>query len=184
MELIEAVKCRNMGAVERLLQEGGDVNQMGADGWNPLNWAAAGGDIPLAKLLLRFGASVSSMGKDQRTPAMIALAAGKPEIARFLQDATSKSETAHGTPERRYCMAFRLSELREFPAWADSAANAADDTNLPGTSIVYLHSNYRVTRSVWLDGEALFDNVTPAWMQFCQTRLKFGVPNDLDLLAV
>ena len=55
MTLAEAVQCGSMSTVERLLQEGADINEMDAAGWTPLNWAAAAGDISMAKLLLKFG---------------------------------------------------------------------------------------------------------------------------------
>jgi len=180
MTLVEAIRAGSIATVERLLQEGTDIHQLDADGWTPLNWAAAAGDISMITLLLKSGASASFTGKDQRTPAMIALAAGKSDSARFLQKAVSKNNEV---PERKYCMAVRLKEVREFPAWTETNSKGSDETNLPETTIVYLHANYVVTRSAWLNSEVLLDKVTPEWKQFCQTKLMFNVPDDLDLLA-
>ena len=177
MTLVEAIQCGSVGTVERLLQEGADVNQIDANGWTPLNWAAAAGDIAMAKLLVKFGASASLTGRDLRTPAMIAFAAGKPEVAGFLEEAEDRNSSR---VPRKYCMAVRFIQLQEFPGWPDLISNGAD---LPDTAIVYLHFDYVVTRSVWRDGEVLMDKLTPEWKQFCQTNLKFHVPGDPELIA-
>lgn len=182
MTLAEAVQSSSIGAVERLLQEGANVNEMDAAGWTPLNWAAAAGDISMAKLLLKFGASASLAGRDLRTPTMIALAAGKAEMAAFLQDVSSGHSGE--LPERKYCMAVHLKDLKEFPGWSNATSNGAGHADLTDTAIVYLHFDYAVTRSVWRNGEVLFDKITPEWTQFCQAHLKFHVPSDFELMSV
>jgi ankyrin repeat protein len=181
MTLVEAIRAGSIATVERLLQEGTDIHQLDADGWTPLNWAAAAGDIAMMTLLLKSGASASFTGKDQRTPAMIALAAGKSDSARFLQEVVSKYSSE--VPERQYCMAVRLKEVREFPAWTEANSKGSSEADLAETTIIYLHANYVVTCSVWLDSEVLLDKVTPEWKQFCQSKLTFDVPDDVDLLT-
>lgn len=181
MTLAEAVQRGSIGTVERLLQEGVDANEVDAGGWTPLNWAAAAGDISTAKLLLKFGASASVTGRDLRTPMMIALAAGKSEMASFLRDAAS--ENFSKAPGREYCMAVYLKEMREFAGWEEITSNSAAGTEIPDTTIVYLHADYTITRFVWRDSEVLFDKITPEWKLFCQTNIKFHVPGDLELIA-
>jgi uncharacterized protein len=181
MTLAEAVQC-GAGTVERLLREGADVNEMDSTGWTPLNWAAAAGDISMAKLLLKFGASASLAGRDLRTPSMIALAAGKAGMAAFLQDVSSRN--SEELPERKYCMAVHVKDLKEFPDWENATSNGAGTADIADTAVVYLHFDYAVTRSVWRNGEVLFDKITPEWKQFCQMHLKFHVPSDLELMSV
>jgi len=181
MTLVDAVRGGNTGMAERLLQGGANVHELDANGWTALNWAAGSGDIPMMRLLLQFGASPSLTGKDQRTPAMIALAAGKRDAAVFLQERADKDSSA--ALERKYCMAFHLKELRQFSGWEDVAANRAVESTLPDASLVYLHSNYVVTRSAWVEDEALADKVSAEWIQFCQLKLMFRSPSDIDQIS-
>lgn len=182
MTLVEAIQSGSLGTLEQLLQGGTDVNQLDANGWTPLNWAAVAGDIAMAKLLVKFGASASLTGRDLRTPAMIAFAAGKPEVAGFLREAEVRNSS--GVPERKYCMAVRVKQLQQFPGWLGIISNGTAAASLPDTAIVYLHFDYVVTRSVWRDGEVLLDKLTPEWKQFCETDLKFHVPGDPELIAI
>jgi ankyrin repeat protein len=181
MTLAEAVQCGSVGAVERLLKEGAHVNELDSYGWTPLNWAAAAGDISMAKMLLKFGASAALAGSDLRTPTMIALAAGKSEMACFLQEAELRDSSE--IPERTYCLAVRVRDLKEFPEWQDGTAKETSGATVEDTTIVYLHSDYAVTRSVWRDGEVLFDKITPEWKRFCHTNLNLHVPSDLELVS-
>jgi hypothetical protein len=88
-----------------------------------------------------------------------------------------------------YCKAYLLGELRAYPGWKENAANAARRSEahpgepagprlLDDESIVYLQTNYVVTDGVFLDEHVLFDEVTPAWTEFCEKRLAFEVPAD------
>jgi hypothetical protein len=77
---------------------------------------------------------------------------------------------------RTYCSAYRLAELRAFAEWADAGA-AAD---LGDEDIVYLWDDLTVVRSpVSEDEHPIHASVTPAWREFCQTRLGFSIPADL-----
>lgn len=192
--LIEAVKSGDRASVEELVAGGADLNEQDENGWTPLNWAAGRGDVEVVGLLLDKGAEVFKVGRDQRTPYMIALAAGRQETARLLREAeeAAQGESAN-RPERRYCSAYEVGRLREFPGWpkedarrlaannghanGDSAAEAAEN------EVVYLHQDFTVTRLIWHNEDVIFDQVTPEWKEFCVNSLKFKVPDDLDLIS-
>lgn len=89
----------------------------------------------------------------------------------------------------RYCKAYLLSQLRQFPNWEEQAANArheeqasADGTSknprqLTDDAIVYLHESYTVTDGVFFDENILFDKVTDEWKEYCHTTLEFSIPD-------
>jgi ankyrin repeat protein len=191
MELIEAVKSGNVAGIKQVLAAGADIHRLDKQGWTALNWASAKGNLEAIKLLVESGADVFKTGRDLRTPAMIALAAGQAEAAKFLREAQDRvpGEKPAQT-KRKYCMAVHLKDLRQFPNWKEN--NVAANTNgngsgadqaLSDSSIVYLHENFVVTKSIWHEENVIFDDVTREWKHFCTTVLKFRVPDDLELIA-
>jgi hypothetical protein len=54
--LIEAIKAKELPQVQRLVEEGMDVNAMDANGATPLMWAAYQGDLEMVKWLVDNGA--------------------------------------------------------------------------------------------------------------------------------
>jgi hypothetical protein len=82
----------------------------------------------------------------------------------------------------RYCKAYLLSQLRNFPGWTEAAENArVDDPDtkspaprpLSGESIVYLQEDFTVTDGVFPGENVLFANVTAEWEHFCRDELDF-----------
>ena len=193
MELIEAVKTGNLNGVKEALQAGEDIHQQDKYGWMPLNWAAGRGNLELINVLLAHGADVFKVGRDLRTPQMIALAAGHIETVKRLREAESLVDPAARLkhPEREYCKAYHLRDLRQFPAWEEKSEAAKPSGNgasqaaapLSDDSIVYVHHNYVVTKSIWCKEDIVFDRVSPEWKQFCESVLRFRVPDDLDLIV-
>jgi ankyrin repeat protein len=200
MELVEAVKAGNVASVKEFISAGADLNQGDRNGWKPLNWAAARGKLEIVQLLLQHGADVYAVGQDQRTPAMIALAAGHADVARHLRQAEAKVTLPKSfQPERRYCMAYKVKDLRQFAGWkenklSENKLQGAETANgngqpqqteqaLSDNDVVYLHENLVVTSDVWRGENVIFDQVAPEWKEFCASSLKFQVPDDLDLIA-
>lgn len=192
--LIDAVKRGERSAVEEIISGGADVNEQDENGWTPLNWAAGRGDVEIARLLLDNGADVLKTGRDLRTPYLIALAAGQREVAQLLRDAEKAAQgDSTNLSERRYCCAYEISRLREFPRWPkDDSRVAAGNNGHPSSDsdaesaendVVYVHQDFTVTRLIWHNEDVIFDEVTPEWKDFCVNSLNFRVPDDLDLIA-
>lgn len=85
-----------------------------------------------------------------------------------------------------YCKAYQVGRLREFAGWDAGAraversepggGGAAAGRSLADDEVVYVQENYVVTDGIFVDGEAVFDDVTPEWVEFCKTTLGFEPP--------
>ncbi len=83
----------------------------------------------------------------------------------------------------KYCKAYPLSKLRQFPGWTEKAEEArkirkeVDDEiveearKLTDEDYVYLQMNYTVTDGIFVDENIIFSDVTPEWIEFCQNCL-------------
>ncbi|MBV9709036.1 MAG: hypothetical protein JO125_16705 [Chloroflexi bacterium] len=79
---------------------------------------------------------------------------------------------------RIYCKAYHLKDLRAFPRWSEQAKEG--ETDLADDAIVYLWDDFTVVQTpVASDPGLLWDHVTPEWQEFCQTTLRFEIPEDL-----
>lgn len=181
-ELIASVRSEDVQSVRSLLAEGANTEASDEHGWTALCWAAGKGDVAAIELLLESGANPFAMGKDRRTPYQIAVAASRINAARRLAEA----ETASGREDaiarssaqaarRPYCRAYTLGELRQFSGWAQKRAERdADDT------VVFLHRDLSVTRTIWPHEAVLFDGASAEWEHFCTKRLAFQPPDDFE----
>ena len=176
MEFIEAIKSGNRAAVEQMIGAGADLNQQDKQGWTPLNWAAGSGHVEIVDLLLERGADPLAVGRDLRTPQMIALAAGHAEVVKRLRqaEADAKGDAAEAV-DRKYCTAYHVGELRRYPSWTETQQLGDDE-------VVFLHQDYTVTKSIWSGEDVIFDKVTDEWKDYCNTELRFAVPDSLDLI--
>lgn len=104
---------------------------------------------------------------------MIALAAGHADVVKRLREA--EAGKAQDT-ERKYCNAYHLGDLRRYSEWSENNSELAD------TDVVFLHNDYKVTKSMWADEDVIFDKVTDQWKDFCTTQLRFVIPDSLDLI--
>lgn len=88
----------------------------------------------------------------------------------------------------KYCKAYPIQRLREFKQWHENLQNTRKEsqqvdgkeveTNRPLTDddYLYLQENFVVTDGIFLDEHIIFDAVSPEWIDFCKTSLKFEVP--------
>jgi uncharacterized protein len=186
MELFEAVKAGNREAVKEIIATGAEVNSQDKQGWTALNWAAARGHVDIIGTLLEHGADPFAVGRDLRTPSMIALAAGQTEAVKALRSAEAQAKGGEAAqPGRQYCTAYPLDELRRFPSWPTTADTSAEsnDNQADGSDVVFIHEDYKVTKSIWPGENVIFDDVTDQWKEFCHNELKFSVPDDLELIG-
>jgi hypothetical protein len=195
MQAFEALKRGDTAAFREMLAQVDDIDALDDSGWTLLNWAAGRGDLEAVNLLLERGADPLARGRDQRTPYLIALAAGRREIVarlRAAEEARNDERAAASSGQgagRAYCRAYTLDALRAFDGWREPPPAAAADGDGDGDGdrdeIVFLHQDYTVTRSI-VHGEQVMwpsDAVTPAWQEFCRTRLAFAAPSDEDLMV-
>jgi uncharacterized protein len=193
--LIEAVKNGAYAEAEQLIRSGTDVNQQDEQGWTPLNFAAGKGDLSLIKLLVENGADVFKVGRDRRTPYMIALAAGRVTVVQYLgtvEDNYTGEKPAR--PERNYCKAYYLGDLRKYSAWienrinwknkenGDRDVNSSSEEPFTDERIVFIHQDFTVTESMLHNENLIFNQGDSAWKDFCANTLSFKVPDDLDLI--
>lgn len=188
--VIDVVKERDADALASLLAAGADVNVRDEHGWTALCWAAGGGDARLIDMLLERGADPTLTGSDARTPLMIARAAGRREAAALLEAAEQKrgvwKDPRHLRP---YCRAYYLADLQRFRGWAQLAGDRAaprpagengdQGGQPPEQTVVFLHEDFTVTRSIWRNEEAIVADVTPEWHEFCEVELGFSIPDDM-----
>ncbi|HKV41006.1 MAG TPA: ankyrin repeat domain-containing protein [Blastocatellia bacterium] len=194
LDLIEAVKAGDHVKAAMLIENGADVHQQGEQEWTPLNFAAGRGDLAIVKLLIEKGADIFKVGRDLRTPYMIALAAGRVSVVKYLREMEDQYTGEKPVrPEREYCKAYHLGDLRRYPNWTESRINWKEkkaDGNGDGDSgpfndekIVFIHQDFTVTESMWRNANVIFNLVEPSWKDFCADSLKFKVPDDLDLIV-
>jgi hypothetical protein len=86
----------------------------------------------------------------------------------------------------KYCRAYPLARLRQFPGWQEKAENARKiRTEVDGEMVekareltdedyVYLQRNFTVTDGLFIDENIIFDDVTPAWIEFCRDVLGYA----------
>lgn len=197
-ELFDAVKSGNHAAVKEMIESGAQIGQQDKQGWTPLNWAAARGDLEMVDLLLQHGADPFGVGRDLRTPQMIALAAGRVEVVKRLRRAEAERKNGDAAQsDRKYCMAYHLGDLRRYDAWTEQEIKSKQTNTTPATTaeqqleptvltdddVVFLHQDYQVTMSIWPNEDVIFNGVTDHWKDFCQNELRFAVPDSLDLIS-
>jgi hypothetical protein len=191
-ELIASVVAGDIARAESALRGGAAVDEQDEHGYSALCWAAAKGSLEATDKLLEYDADVFHTTKDGRTPYLIAIAAGRSAVARRLKDA---EEARGGDPEHRssrlgelrpYCSAYQLKQLRAFPQWHEEKANGGQVSgafeSLSDDTVVFLHQDFTVSRSVWQGEQIVFDAITPEWRSFCEHTLGFHVPSDFELI--
>jgi ankyrin repeat protein len=182
--LIEAIPD-GPEAVAAVLAEGADPNARDGDDWTALDHAAGAGRTDVVQVLLDHGSDPAASGREQRTAYEIALAAGRRDTAQLLREAEERAdpESTARHSWRPYCRAYLLGQLRRFGEWTEMEQNRpTEDGPLADDSVVYVHDDGTVTRSIWPDEDILFAGIGPAWATFLRTDLDFRVPDDFDLL--
>jgi uncharacterized protein len=176
-ELIESARSGDLERARSLVAAGADIETRDEDSWTALCWAAGAGHDAIVVFLLESGANPFAADKDRRTPYMIALAANHVITAKRLAEAEAASGGDGGRPAARrpYCCAYTVGELRQFSGWGQEQKNPP-----PGDTVVFLHADFSVTRTIWPREETLFDDPSPEWRRFCVERLNFQPPVDLE----
>jgi hypothetical protein len=78
----------------------------------------------------------------------------------------------------KYCKAYYMRDIRQFRNWVEKRKDR--EPALSDDTIVYLRDDFSVvTNPIVPEEEALFEQITPEWKEFCQTSLHFEIPEDL-----
>lgn len=84
----------------------------------------------------------------------------------------------------RYCKAYPIERLAEFPGWPDrlkpAPAEASAGQEPAPHDYLYLQENFTVTEGIFLDEGVVFDEVSPECIEFCRATLKFEAPSDRE----
>jgi hypothetical protein len=97
--LIEAVKDGDIRAVQRMLEEGADVNQLAGHD-TALHWAANRGNTAMARLLVEHGANISAKTSGGSTALDIARSSGHSDFVSFLLTAVQQPRKPPPNPEK------------------------------------------------------------------------------------
>lgn len=77
-----------------------------------------------------------------------------------------------------FCKAYALKDLRKFNGWSEKRPlNEEENTD---EIVCFIWDDFTVVKDPIYDQDLLFDEVTPAWIEFCQTTLQFAVPRDMS----
>lgn len=84
----------------------------------------------------------------------------------------------------KYCKAYLISHLQQYPQWdkdmqsiwpeIDQSGDRAAESDAP-RDFLYLQEDYTVTRDVFIGEEIVWDQVTDEWKRFCTEVLQFQI---------
>jgi hypothetical protein len=77
----------------------------------------------------------------------------------------------------KYCKAYYLKDFRQFPGWTEK--HEEPEPALTDDTVAYLWDDFTVVKSPVQNNTELFEAMTPEWQHFCETVLKFEIPEDL-----
>lgn len=82
----------------------------------------------------------------------------------------------------RYCKAYPVRRLREFPEWRENLKNlrktqeGEGPSHLLDTDHLYMQEDFTVTDGIFKEEHVIFDAVTAEWIDFCKNVLRFEAP--------
>lgn len=150
-DLIEAAKSGELVEVEKLLDDGADVDAVGSsiefpssclfvvdslgdigergECRTPLMFAAEGGFFPVVQHLMRRNASVDARDEERRTPLMFAVRSGSVEVTRCLVDekASVHDKDVDGRTALSYAAEYGHFDVVEFLIERGADVNVADE---------------------------------------------------------
>jgi uncharacterized protein len=147
--------------VERLLDGGADVFNVGDDGRTPYLIAVGAGHVPMARLLADAEKAAGGDGK-------------------------CISSQSHQL--RPYCRAYPERAFQAFAGWkprpsdAEPNGQAEQAARADADEILFLHRDLCVTRSAFHGERVVFSESSAIWAQFCTEALGFSPPNDFEWL--
>lgn len=121
--LVDAVQRGDVTRVERLLEQGADVDSTTPDGTTAVLWAAHLDRIDIAKLLVRAGSKVSTANRYGVTPLMQAATNGNAELVALLLDAETDANAKTPQGETLLMIAARTGKPEAVRTLLEHGAN-------------------------------------------------------------
>jgi hypothetical protein len=90
----------------------------------------------------------------------------------------------------KYSKGLPLKRFREFTGWKENLQNARKiKKEVDGTTVevprqlhdsdyLYVHENFHVTDGIFFDENIIFNEVSPAWIDFCENALGIKFPDE------
>jgi hypothetical protein len=79
----------------------------------------------------------------------------------------------------KYCKAISIETLKEFKSWPEDVTRlltAEASSSKPSSGYLFVHDDFRLTRSIFLDEDIILNNPTSDWVAFCKDKLQLEVP--------
>jgi len=133
-EVADAAMQRDRAAVQRLLEDGANVNSAQADGATALHWAAYHGDADLARLLLAAGADPSAANRNGSTPMWLAASRGDAEVLAALLENGAEADEALPLGRTPLMLAARSGSVEAVRVLLDHGADPNARENARGTT--------------------------------------------------
>jgi len=90
----------------------------------------------------------------------------------------------------RYCKAYSVADLKRYPGWNVGEVDASilvggeeDESSghraLRDDDYLFVQENLVVTAGIFLDENVLFQESADAWRRFCESELRFAIPEEV-----
>ncbi len=135
-QLLQACKNGSISEIERLIEEGADVNKAKNDDWNPILIASFNGKVEAIQVLIRLGADVNKSNNSGATALHIAAQNGHIEAIETLIKKGAKVDLASNDGSTPLCIAAYEGHGEAIKALIESGATV-DSPNKDGFTPLY-----------------------------------------------
>ena len=122
--LTQASRLGQVDIVEKLIQDGDDVNVADSDGWFPIHWASFYRNLELCKVLINAGANVNSINSEGWTPLHFAVVELDFDLFDFLIDSGADVYTT--TVDEKTASDLALNAWNQYYAYLCSQKNSEE----------------------------------------------------------
>jgi len=99
--LLTAARTQNVGAAQRLLDAGANVNLAERDGWTPLHFSVAFNNAPLCHLLIESGADILQKNKKGQFPLAAVEEGNNEQLKRVFAEALNKNKNSQAAAPKQ-----------------------------------------------------------------------------------
>jgi ankyrin repeat protein len=136
MDLIEAVRDKDLERVKLVIQKGTDVNYKDDCEWTALFWSVYVDRIDICKLLLENGADVNKPEESKWTPLIYAVATRKIDIIKLLLIYGANVHHININGQTALCLSLSMPNIRYILRWRGAKYINNEHTNLDGLILI------------------------------------------------